>query len=159
MQLRQMTASDDVMPFVVAAMNWRDDGAWDADLVLADQAVAHYVTDWMRPGDAGVVAIEGGVPAGAAWWRHFTGDDPGYGYVADDVPELGLAVLASHRGKGIATALMTEIIRRAAAERVPGLSLSVEDGNGVARGLYDSLGFVKVGRMGDSDTLLLELAQ
>lgn len=37
----------------------------------------------------------------------------------------------------------------------PAISLSVEDGNR-ARVLYERLGFVKVGRNGGSDTLLLE---
>jgi len=150
-----MDASDDVMSFVVAAMNWRDDGVWDAASVLADHAAAHYVTGWMRLGDAGVIPAEGDVPAGAAWWRHFTRDDLGYGYVADDVPEVGLAVLAPHRGKGIARALLTALVNRARTERVPALSLSVEDGNEAARGLYESLGFAKVGRIGDSDTLMI----
>jgi len=149
-----MSASDDLMPFVVAAMNWRDDGAWDAASVLADPGVAHYVTDWMLQGDAGVIATVEGVPAGAAWWRHFTSADPGYGYVADDVPELGLAVFAGHRGKGIARELMTSLIDLARAQGLSAVSLSVEDGNTAARRLYDSLGFVKVGRVGDSDTMV-----
>ncbi|WP_316316432.1 GNAT family N-acetyltransferase [Clavibacter michiganensis] len=37
----------------------------------------------------------------------------------------------------------------------PDVSLSVEDGNDRARALYDSLGFVAVGREGGSDVLLL----
>lgn len=158
MELRAMTAADDVMPFVIAAMNWRDDGAWDAASVLADPAVAHYVSGWMRGGDAGMIAVEGGMHVGAAWWRHFTSVDPGYGYVADDVPELGLAVLRPHRRRGIAKALMTRVIDRARSEGVPALSLSVEDGNDAARLLYERLGFVKVGRVGASDTLLLRIA-
>ena len=126
--------------------------------MLADPQVAHYVTGWMRDGDAGVVAESDDAVIGAAWWRTFTSADPGYGYVADGVPELGLAVFAAHRGKGVAKALMTELVDRAQAEGVPALSLSVEDGNEAARRLYDSLGFVKVGRVGDSDTLLLRIA-
>ena len=38
-----------------------------------------------------------------------------------------------------------------------GLSLSVEDGNDRARALYESYGFVVVGREGNSDTMLLAL--
>ena len=152
-----MTADDDVLPFVVAAMNWRDNGVWDADSVLADPAVAHYVTDWMRRGDAGVIAVEGGVPAGAAWWRHFTRHDPGYGYVADDVPEVGMAVLPSFRRKGIAGAVLDALIDRAREESLRAVSLSVEDGNLVARSLYERRGFISVGRVGESDTMLLTI--
>ena len=158
MKTNAMTSADDLMPFGLAAMNWRDDGVWTEQSVLTDQQVAHYVTDWMREGDAGVIACVDGAAVGAAWWRTFTSADPGYGYVADDVPELGLAVLASYRGKGIARTLMMALLERARAEGVPALSLSVEDGNISARGLYDSLGFVKVGSVGDSDTLMLRIA-
>ena len=41
------------------------------------------------------------------------------------------------------------------ASGAPAVSLSVEDGNDRARALYDSLGFVAVGREGGSDVLLL----
>ncbi len=158
MKTRSLTSADDLMPFVLAAMNWRDDGQWTEQSVLGDPQVAHYVTDWMREGDKGVIAESDDAAIGAAWRRTFTGADPGYGYVADGVPELGLAVFAAHRGKGVARALMTALVDRARAEGVPALSLSVEDGNEAARGLYDSLGFVTVGRVGDSDTLLLRIA-
>jgi len=153
-----MTPSDDLMPFVLAAMNWRDDDVWTDQSVLADPQVAHYVTGWMRDGDAGVIAESDNAAIGAGWWRTFTSADPGYGYVADDVPELGLAVFAARRGNGVARALMTALVERARAEGVPALSLSVEDGNHAARRLYDSLGFVKVGRVGDSDTLVLRIS-
>jgi len=158
MHQRAMTPNDDLMPFVLAAMNWRDDDVWTEQSVRADQQVAHYVTGWMRDGDAGVVAESDDAAIGAAWWRTFTSADPGYGYVADDVPELGLAVFVPHRGKGVARALMMGLVERARAEGVPALSLSVEDGNEAARRLYDSWGFAKVGRVGDSDTLLLRIA-
>jgi ribosomal protein S18 acetylase RimI-like enzyme len=153
-----MTSADDLMPFVLAAMNWRDDEVWTDKSVLADPQVAHYVLGWTRPGDAGVIAESDGAAIGAAWWRTFTSANPGYGYVADGVPELGLAVFAAHRGKGVAMALMTALVERARVEGVPALSLSVEDGNDAARKLYDSLGFVAVGRVGNSDALLLRIA-
>ncbi len=152
-----MTADSSLWPFVLAALNWRDDGQWTREAVLATPEVAHYVAGWMREGDAGVMVCHDGVAGGAAWWRTFTGDDRGYGYVADDVPELGLAVLAPYRGRGYARALMASLCARARAEGVPALSLSVEDGNEAARSLYASLGFAKVGRNGDSDTLMMKL--
>jgi GNAT superfamily N-acetyltransferase len=157
MELRPMLQSDDLMPFVLAAMNWRDDGRWDAASMLATPELAHYVTDWMRPGDAGVIAIEEGIPAGAAWWRHFSSVGPGYGYVADDVPELGMAVLEPFRRRGAAGALLDALISRARAEGLRAVSLSVEDGNDVARLLYEGRGFVPCGRVGDSDIMLLAL--
>ena len=146
------------MPFLLAAMNWRDDQQWTSETVLAAPEVAHYVTDWMRAGDGGVVALVGAHAAGAAWWRTFTSEDRAYGYVADGIPEVGLAVLASYRRAGLGTALMAALIARATAEGLRALSLSVEDGNEAARALYEALGFTPVDRVGDSDTMVLHLA-
>ncbi len=162
--IREMTSADDLMPFFLAAMNWRDDQQWTPESVLAAPEVARYVTEWMRAGDSGVVAHAGAlhvgeVPAGAAWWRTFTSEDPGYGYVADDVPEVGLAVLAPYRRKGLARSLMAALVDQARADCVRALSLSVEDGNVAARTLYEGLGFAKVGRVGDSDTMVLTVRE
>ena len=135
------------------AFNWRGDPAFDEALLLSPE-VAHYVDDWQRDTDVGVVAERDGVPVGAAWARQLTSSDPGYGYVADDIPELTLAVDPAHRGHGIGSHLMVSLINQATARELPGLSLSVEDGNR-ARCLYARHGFAVVGREGDSDTMLL----
>src|SRR3954451_1589454 len=55
--------------------------------------VRRYLDDWGRPGDAGVVAIaRDGRRLGAAWYRLFPIDDPGWGFVAADIPELSIGV-------------------------------------------------------------------
>ena len=100
-----------------------------------------------------MIAEVDGTPAGAAWARLFTADRPGYGYLADDVPELSLGVSPSFRRQGIARAVMTELIRTAPYRR---LSLSVDPGNPAAN-LYRSLGVEKVGTVETSDTMVLEL--
>ena len=152
-----MEGEDDLMPFLIAAMDWRDEGRWDAQRVLATPGVAHYVTGWMREGDAGIVALESGMPLGAAWWRTFDASDRSYGYVEDRIPEIGLAVIESARGKGVGSRLLTALIEDARANGLRGLSLSVEDGNDAARHLYERAGFVVCGRDGDSDTMVLWL--
>lgn len=155
MLVRRATAGDDLLPFLVAAFDWRGDGAWDEARAMADPRVAHYAVGWMRPGDDGVVAVEAGVAVGAAWWRTFTADDAGYGHVADDVPELSLAVLPPWRGRGVAGLMLDSLIDLAREQGLRRLSLSVEDGNDVARAMYERRGFVVVGREGHADTLLL----
>lgn len=57
--------------------------------LLAIPEVADYVKGWGRPGDAGLIAVEDGEPAGACWYRRFTPEHPGYGFVAVEVPGLG----------------------------------------------------------------------
>jgi len=157
MRVRLMASSDDLMPWLLGAMNWRDDKQWTALTVMATPELAHYAVDWMRPGDAGLVAEFDDHSVGAAWWRTFTSQDPGYGYVADDVPEVGLAVHAEHRGRGIGRTLIEALVSHGRTVGLRALSISVEDGNAPARTLYESVGFVTVGRSGDSDTLLLSL--
>lgn len=150
-------AGGELMPFLVAAFDWRDAGEWDAARILAAPEVAHYAAGWPRPGDQGIVAQADGVPVGAAWWRTFAAADASYGFVAEDVPEIGLAVLPSARGRGVGALLLDALIGEARAGDVPGLSLSVEDGNDAARRIYERAGFSASGRSGNSDTLVLWL--
>lgn len=158
MAIRPLADEDDIMPFLIGAFDWRDEGRWTEATVLATPDVAHYVSDWPRPGDGGVVAEEGGELLGSAWWRTFGADDPGYGFVAEDVPEIGLAVSAAARGRGVGANLLGALIDNARALELRGLSLSVEDGNDSARRLYERAGFAVCGRSGNSDTMVLWLA-
>ena len=100
---------------------------------------------------------DAGSPLGAVWARALPASTPGYGYVADDVPEIGMGVAAAHRGRGVGSALLAGCVEQARGLGWRGLSLSVEDGNTAARALYEGHGFVVVGRNGGSDTMLREL--
>ena len=52
----------------------------------ADVPLERYVAGWGRPGDSAFVAIDDFQPVGAAWYRLFEQDEPGYGFVAEHVP-------------------------------------------------------------------------
>ncbi|WP_293773547.1 GNAT family N-acetyltransferase [uncultured Corynebacterium sp.] len=134
------------------AFNWRGDSDFDP-AVLNRPEVSHYIDGWMTATDFGVIAERSGHPAGAAWARFLPASDRGYGYVADDIPELTLAVAPEHRGNRIGPALLEALVNQGRRLDLPGISLSVEDGN-LARKLYHRQGFIVVGRNGDSDTLL-----
>ncbi|MBP2457184.1 GNAT family N-acetyltransferase [Clavibacter michiganensis] len=153
------TACADDLPFLedmlLASMDWRGDGAMTRERMLATPELAHYVAGWPRAGDVGVVAEADGDPVGAAWARLYADDDRGYGFVASDIPELGMAIVPSARGRGVGRALLVALVDAVRASGAPAVSLSVEDGNDRARALYESLGFVPVGREGGSDVLLL----
>ncbi|MBT1635075.1 GNAT family N-acetyltransferase [Clavibacter michiganensis] len=152
-------ARADDLPFLedmlLASMDWRDDRAMTRERMLATPELAHYVAGWPRVGDVGVVAELAGRPVGAAWARLFADDDRGYGFVATDVPELGMALVPSARGRGLGRRMLGELVAAVRASGAPAVSLSVEDGNDRARALYASLGFVPAGREGGSDVLLL----
>jgi ribosomal protein S18 acetylase RimI-like enzyme len=101
--------------------------------------LARYVAGWGLPDDAGFIALAGGQPAGAAWFRLFRGENKGYGYVDDQTPELAIGVLPDHRGQGAGAALLTQLIE-AAQGKYPALSLSVRADNPAVR-LYRRFGF------------------
>jgi RimJ/RimL family protein N-acetyltransferase len=85
-------------------------------------------------------------------------DAPGYGFVAPEVPGLGMGVAAAFRGRGVGEALLEALLGRARAEGFGALSLSVEDGNPAAR-LYERHGFERLLRVGDAWTMKAELAR
>ncbi len=157
--VREATAEDASTLWAACfeAANWRGGDRFTRHQLMNDPEFSHYVQDWPRPGDFGVVAETAiGEGIGAAWCRIFPADDAGYGFVAADIPELTIGVVPGHRGAGTGTALMTALIALGRSRGLRSISLSVEDGNR-ARHLYERLGFVRVGRNGGSDTLLLKL--
>ena len=138
------------------AFNWSPDREpLDRDVALTLADTAHYVAGWPAPGDLGVVADARG-PIGAAWLRYLSADDPGYGFVAEDVPELGIGVHPEHRGQGIGRRLLRALLAAARERGIARISLSVERAN-PARELYLDAGFRVVGADDDADTMLLEL--
>jgi len=138
------------------AVNWSPGReALSRESALARPDVAHYVAGWPAPGDMGLVAEAGG-PIGAAWLRCFPASDPGYGFVAEDVPELSIGVRPESRGQGVGRSLVRALLAAAAGRGVARVSLSVERANR-ARQLYLAEGFRVVGGDDGADTLLVDL--
>ena len=94
---------------------------------------------------------------GAAWYRPFTEASHGYGFVAEDVPELSIAVIASRRHEGIGRRLLVGLLEASEAQGYAALSLSVNHGN-PARGLYESVGFQPVGKARESSVTMIRRA-
>src|SRR4051795_10975197 len=130
---------------------WRPDKPTPtAEQVMADERYARYLAGWPRQGDYGLVAEQDG-PVGAAWYRTYTEANHGHGFVAEEVPELSIAVIASRRHEGIGRRLLIDLIEASVAQGHRALSLSVAEKN-PARHLYESVGFVLVERQGHSCT-------
>ncbi len=130
--------------------------------------------NWGRPGDLALIATldhehdepEGAGGArvgvrrhraiiGAAWYRLYPAEAPGYGFVAEEIPELSVAVEPEYRGMGVGTALLRALISRATEVGYRAVSLSVDARNPALR-LYERLGFLVVKSEGNP-TMLLEL--
>ena len=112
------------------------------EVVKQQPALTRYAAHWGRSGDRGCVAMQGEDAIGAAWMRLWPGDDKGFGYVSDEIPELAIAVLPHYQGQGIGTALLTQAIDLANGQ-FPAISLNVRQDNAALR-LYERVGFVKV---------------
>jgi GNAT superfamily N-acetyltransferase len=115
-----------------------------------------YLVGWPRPGDYGLVAEQDG-PLGAAWFRTYTPASHGHGFVAEDVPELAIAIVESRRHEGIGRRLLVDLIAAGTAQGHRALSLSV-GGENPARRLYESVGFVPVGQHGLTVTMVRHAA-
>jgi ribosomal protein S18 acetylase RimI-like enzyme len=123
-----------------------------AEEVMADPRYAMYLAGWPRQGDLGLVAEQDG-PVGAAWYRTYTEASHGHGFVAEDVPELSIAVIASRRQEGIGRMLLRDLIEISVEQGYTALSLSVVEDN-PARGLYESMGFEHVTKRGWTWTMI-----
>ncbi len=121
--------------------------------ILEDRRIRHYLEEFgSRIGDDAVIACQDGHRVGAAFCRRFTVKEVSYGFVAEDIPEVGMAVVREYRGKGIGRAMLTELLGRH-----PKTSLSVDEGNVCARRLYESLGFAVLSSDGTAVTMLRDL--
>jgi ribosomal protein S18 acetylase RimI-like enzyme len=118
-----------------------DEGVPDAGALPEHAVLARYVEGWGSPSDLGVVAVDDGTGEriGAAWLRLLRGDEQGFGYVDDDTPELAIAVVPAHRGRGVGQGLLAELLD-AARGAFGTVSLSVRADN-PARRLYERTGF------------------
>ncbi len=123
---------------------------------MADPRYAMYLSGWPRHGDFGLVAEQDG-PLGAAWYRTYTEATHGHGFVAGDMPELSIAVIASRRGEGIGSRLLVGLIDASIAQGYRALSLSVAENN-PARFLYESVGFVLVEKHGHTCVMVRHAA-
>jgi len=142
---------------LVAALLWRPKRRWwPTSLLLLFPQLRIFCRGWGRPGDTGFVAEEEGRPVGIAWYRFFTENSHGEGYVDEETPELVIAVVRDARGHGVGRALMIAIHERARREGVARISLS-SDVENPARRFAESFGYRELHESRDDDRMLLEL--
>ena len=104
-----------------------------------------------------MAVAEDGTRLGAAWYRLFPTEEPAWGFVAADVPEVSMGVTAEARGRGVGSALLDVLLALARAQGHRALSLSVDRQN-PARRLYERKGFRDAGVSDPTDTSVTMIA-
>ena len=155
--VRCRPAGAEDLPFLATMLGeaavWRPEKPTPtASEVMADPRYAMYLAGWPRRGDHGLVAERDG-PVGAAWFRSYSETSHGHGFVAEDVPELAIAVVASRRHEGIGRRLLVDLIEASIAQGHAALSLRVSSAN-PARRLYESVGFRSIDDTGSHQTMI-----
>jgi GNAT superfamily N-acetyltransferase len=121
------------------------------DLVLT-------LPDWSRDGDTAVVIELDHEPVGAAWYRLFTQADRTWGYVDDETPELGIALVPAYRGHGFGSVVLDALIAEARGQHRPALSVGTNARKKPAAiRLLRRTGFVEHAADGDRVIMLLRL--
>ena len=131
---------------------------WRVDRVSStgEPPVRRYVERWGRPGDTSLITIQDFQRVGAAWYRLFRCEHPGYGFVDEETPELSIAIVPSRRGSGLGSELLEALLARARGDGYHAISLSVEQGS-PAIGLYERYGFAEIGEDDGGVTMRCEL--
>jgi ribosomal protein S18 acetylase RimI-like enzyme len=159
--LEVRSARPDDLPVLTIA--WHEAGLWrpeelhsrpSVEEALGRTDLARYRWDPTREGDVAVVAVVDGEGIGGAWARLFPNDDPGYGFVDDATPELGIGVVGAWRGRGVGRALLSALLVDLGRAGHRQVSLSVEVDN-PSRLLYRQLGFLQVGQEDDGSAVTM----
>src|SRR5271154_4392125 len=74
---------------------------WHVANFETDISISRYVDGWGRAGDASLIAMDEGHSVGAAWFRLFSADSPGFGFLDEETPEMTLVVVPTKQGRGI----------------------------------------------------------
>jgi [ribosomal protein S18]-alanine N-acetyltransferase len=118
--------------------------------VLKEPHIHRILSGWGREGDQALIATDSAEKSiGAVYVRLFDETNKTYGYVDNETPILGIAMLPEYRGKGIGSLLLEGIMKEAKASGYKKISLSVDPNNPALR-LYERFGFVKIGVDGTS---------
>jgi GNAT superfamily N-acetyltransferase len=121
--------------------------------------LSRYVAGWGRHGDAAVIALDPATHAaiGAAWFRLFTADEPGFGFVDEATPEMTFALVPSRRGEGIGSLLLDALVDRAREDGFAQVSLASQN-DPAWRGVFEKHGFEVAADRGSAVTMTLDLA-
>lgn len=125
--------------------------------IIYEPHLFKYMAEWgKRSNDICLVGAVNNQPIGAVWGRMFKANEGTYGFVNENTPEIGIALLKEFRGKGIGSKLLSAIEAEYLKFKTRSLSLSVDVRN-PAYQLYKRIGYEVVIRDQESATLCKHL--
>jgi ribosomal protein S18 acetylase RimI-like enzyme len=124
--------------------------------IIASPDFVVYTEGFGRIGDLGLVVEVRGKLVGAIWSRIFTAQNPGYGFVNINTPELGIAILPEYRKLGIGLILLKQFLELLIENKYEQVSLSVDTRN-YAYKFYLKNGFENVEIIDNSAKMILKL--
>ena len=123
--------------FLYEAIFQRDEENLLPKSIIKEPALNIYIENFGNaPGDFCFCAEISGAVVGAAWVRIIKG----FGHVDDKTPEFAVSLYKEHRGQGIGTALMREMLKHLSEKGYKKTSLAVQKDN-YALKMYENLGF------------------
>ncbi|MFP4548475.1 MAG: GNAT family N-acetyltransferase [Fidelibacterota bacterium] len=114
--------------------------------------ISKYIADWGKAGDFGVIAKTNEEKAGAIWIRYFDKNNPGYGFISEEIPELTMALKSEFRNRRLGTHMMQKFLSMCRDKEIQSISISVDKRN-PAFSFYKRLGF-KIVSENDADFLM-----
>lgn len=126
--------------FLYEAIFQRDEENLLPKDIIKEPELNVFIKDFGKKNDYGLVAEVDGKIVGAVWTRILAGDTKGFGNIDDKTPEFAISVYKEHRGRGIGTALMKEMLKGLADRGYEKTSLAVQKDNYAVR-MYQAVGF------------------
>ena len=149
--------ADFIGSMIYEAARWNPD--WPRETLeefLGEPGLRRYHEDWGREGDGGVIAEIDGEPVGAAWYRTFSEEEPGLGFVNEKTPSSGSPWCRSIVGRGSARRCSARAWSRR-ARTGSRRSRCRSRSHNRSRMMYQRAGFEKVAESGESWTMLANL--
>jgi ribosomal protein S18 acetylase RimI-like enzyme len=149
------TSNVDFLKEMVFLSLFKESGLFDRE-ILETKEISKYYRNWDSKKEIGFIARYNDKDIGAIWCRKFPFFDQGYGYVEDNIPEMGIAVYPEYRGRGLGQLLMNHLFSRLRHNGDIAISLSVHTNN-PAKKAYIRNNFVPVRRDGNNIVMVKKL--